>query len=89
MKRILTLKNIMIDYATSESQADLESNWLMFYTLHCLGYITDNTWPKFFNECSHWYYDTDLCAVCTHVKNSLGFYEKITITPDYIETVCK
>lgn len=83
MKRNLTLKNMMIDYATADSHSDMEYTWLMFYTMHALGYIADSTWLKFFNECSHWYFDSTLSAVCTYGK----FDEVITITPEYIDSL--
>ena len=82
MKRNLTLRNIMMDYATVKSRADMIYLWETFYTMHALNYITGSTWLRFFNECSHWYFDYETSRVCTE-RNE----EKILISMDYIETV--
>ena len=79
----------MTDYAISESQADLENNWLLLYQLAARCYISNDMWIKFFNECSHWYFNDTLGMVCTDKKIAEHEYQVIPITADYISSVCK
>lgn len=83
-KKNLTVKNLMKDYAISASTDDMQFTWRSFYNLYCLGYITDSAWLRFFNECSHWYYNEERKCVCTFENKTNN---EIMLTPEYIESL--
>ena len=54
----LNLKNMketLVNY--SEYQSEFDRIWNAFYEMVCLGFISQDTWRKFFEQCKGWYVD--------------------------------
>ena len=54
--KLLNLKNMketIVNY--SGDQKEFDKIWDSFYIMACTGFITRETWEKFFNECHGWY----------------------------------
>ena len=54
----LNLKNMketLVNY--SGNQEEFSKIWDEFYDMHCMGFIRQVTWNKFFEQCRGWYYD--------------------------------
>ena len=63
--KALNLKNMketLVNY--SQDQKELEKIWDGFYTMTTLGFISRDTWKKFFDECKGWYIWEDDKRVC-------------------------
>ena len=57
----LTYKNMVESY--KEARADMNSVWDAFLTLRYMGYISEDTWLRFFNTCRSWDYNSELAQV--------------------------
>ena len=58
--KALNLKNMketLVNY--SGDQAELEKIWDGLYQMACLGFISQDTWRKFCEECKGWFVTTD------------------------------
>lgn len=56
----LNLKNMketLINY--SECQSEFDKIWHAFYEMACVGFIDQNTWRKFYDQCKGWYVSED------------------------------
>lgn len=54
----LNLKNMketLVNY--SECQSEFDRIWHAFYEMVCLGFISQDTWRKFYEQCKGWYVD--------------------------------
>ena len=54
----LNLKNMketLVNY--SECQSGFDRIWHAFYEMVCLGFISQDTWRKFYDQCKGWYVD--------------------------------
>ncbi len=58
--KALNLKNMketLVNY--SADQAELEKIWDGLHQMACMGFITQDTWRKFYEECKGWYIATE------------------------------
>ena len=58
--KALNLKNMketLVNY--SGDQDEFDKIWYGFYKMVCMNFISWETWTKFFEQCSGWYYDED------------------------------
>ena len=58
--KALNLKNMketLVNY--SGDQEEFGKTWNMFYQMVCLGFISWETWNKFYVQCRGWYYDEE------------------------------
>ena len=58
--KALNLKNMketIINY--SADQNEFNKIWDTFYNMYCVGFISLDTWSKFFEQCHGWYIDDD------------------------------
>lgn len=58
MKKALNLKNMketIVNY--SMDQNEFNKIWDTFYEMSCMGFIDQDTWKKFYEQCSGWYID--------------------------------
>lgn len=58
--KALNLKNMketIINYSADEQE--FEKIWENFYQMTCLGFISRDTWVKFFEACGGWYIEDD------------------------------
>lgn len=58
--KALNLKNMketLVNY--SGDQKELEKIWDGLHQMACLGFITQDTWRKFYEECKGWFVTTD------------------------------
>lgn len=56
--KLLNLKNMketIVNY--SGDQRVFEELWDSFYRMACIGFISQDTWTKFCNQCVGWYVD--------------------------------
>lgn len=56
----LNLKNMketLINY--SGCQSEFDKIWDAFYEMACVGFIDQNTWRKFYDQCKGWYVSED------------------------------
>ena len=56
----LNLKNMketLINY--SGCQSEFDKIWDAFYEMSCVGFIDQNTWRKFYDQCKGWYVSED------------------------------
>lgn len=63
--KALNLKNMketLINY--SADQKELEKIWDGLHQMACLGFITQDTWRKFCEECKGWYIWEDTTRIC-------------------------
>lgn len=62
--KLLNLKNMkeaIVNY--SEDQKDFDKIWYAFYQMACIGFISHDTWIKFFDQCAGWYVDEENACV--------------------------
>ena len=60
----LNLKNMketIVNY--SGDQEDFNKIWDTFYQMSILGFISHDTWKKFYEQCSGWYVDDEICGI--------------------------
>ena len=60
MSKALNLKNMketIINY--SADQTDFDKIWDAFYQMACVGFISQDTWRKFFDQCRGWHVDEE------------------------------
>ena len=58
--KALNLKNMketIVNY--SMDQKEFERIWDTFYQMSCLGFISQDTWKKFYEQCAGWYVDEE------------------------------
>ena len=63
--KALNLKNMketIVNY--SGYQEEFNRIWDVFYQMACLGFISQDTWKKFYEQCSGWYIDSENARVC-------------------------
>lgn len=56
--KALNLKNMkekLVNY--SECQSEFNKIWDAYYMMSCIGFIDQDTWKKFFDQCGGWYVD--------------------------------
>ena len=56
-----TMKEALINY--SSDSRDLEKIWDGFHMMYLIGFISSDTWTKFFDQCKGWYITSDLKEV--------------------------
>lgn len=64
MNKALNLKNMketIVNY--SGTQKDFDTIWGGYYQMACLGFISQDTWCKFFEQCRGWYIDEENACV--------------------------
>ena len=62
--KALNLKNMkeaLVNY--SGSQEEFDKIWDSLYHMACLGFITPDTWRKFFEQCGGWCFDEENACV--------------------------
>lgn len=68
--KVLNLKNMketIVNY--SESQEEFDKIWDGFYQMACIGFISQDIWEKFFDQCGGWYVDEeDACVRDAHYR---------------------
>ena len=60
----LNLKNMkeaLVNY--SGDQKEFDKIWDSFYHMACIGFIGQDTWSKFFDQCGGWYVDEENACV--------------------------
>ena len=63
--KALNLKNMketIVNY--SADQKEFNRIWDVFYHMSCLGFISQDTWKKFYEQCAGWYIDSENNRVC-------------------------
>ena len=50
---IKNMKETLVNY--SGNQKEMDKIWDSFYQMVCIGFISQDTWKKFFDECKGWY----------------------------------
>lgn len=58
MKKALNLKNMketIVNY--SADQKEFDKIWDTFSEMACIGFIDQDTWKKFIDQCAGWYID--------------------------------
>lgn len=63
--KALNLKNMketLVNY--SGDQQELEDIWVTFHKMATMGFITSDTWRKFYEQCKGWYVYEDSMMVC-------------------------
>ena len=56
----LNLKNMketLVNY--SECQTEFDRIWHAFYEMVCLGFISQDTWRMFYDQCKGWYVEEE------------------------------
>lgn len=74
----LNLKNMketIVNY--SDNQKEFDKIWDTFYNMSCLGFITLETWKKFYEQTSSWYVDEKNACIRDETDNIIWEY-----TPD-------
>lgn len=62
--KLLNLKNMketIVNY--SGDQKEFDKIWDAFYQMACIGFISQDTWIKFFAQCVGWYVDEENACV--------------------------
>ena len=62
--KALNLKNMketIVNY--SQDNEEFDKIWNSFYQMHCIGFISRDTWQKFSDECWSWYVDEENACV--------------------------
>lgn len=62
--KALNLKNMketIVNY--SGDQKEFDKIWDAFYQMACIGFISQDTWKKFFDQCAGWYVDDENACV--------------------------
>ena len=72
--KALNLKNMketIVNY--SEDQDEFDRIWDAFYQMTCIGFISQDTWKKFYEQCAGWYIDSENARVCDgrHCSNGV------------------
>ena len=49
------MKEALVNY--SGNQKEFSKIWNEFYGMLCMGFISLETWIKFYKQCNGWYYD--------------------------------
>lgn len=49
------MKETLVNY--SGCQSEFDRIWHVFYEMACMGFISQDTWKKFFEQCKGWYVD--------------------------------
>ena len=63
--KALNLKNMketIVNY--SGDQKEFDKIWDAFYQMACIGFISQDTWKKFCDQCMGWYVDEENACVC-------------------------
>lgn len=58
---IRNMKETLINY--SGEQKEMDKIWDSFYQMACLGFISQDAWRKFFEQCKGWYVTEDQSEV--------------------------
>ena len=62
--KALNLKNMKETYVNySGTQDEMDMIWNGFYRMACIGFISRDTWTKFYDKCKGWYIDENLACV--------------------------
>ena len=66
MKQVKTLnlknmKETIVNF--SGDQKEFDKIWDAFYQMACIGFIEQETWEKFFDQCAGWYVDEENACV--------------------------
>ena len=67
--KALNLKNMketIVNY--SGNQGEFNKIWDAFYQMACIGFISQDTWRKFFDQCHGWYIDEENACVRDECK---------------------
>lgn len=56
-----TMKETIINY--SGDQKEFDKIWNAFYMMTITGFISQETWEKFFNQCASWYVDEENACI--------------------------
>ena len=62
--KVLNIKNMketIVNY--SGNQNEFDKIWNAFYQMACIGFISQYTWKKFFDQCSGWYVDEENACI--------------------------
>ena len=62
--KLLNLKNMketIVNY--SGDQREFDKIWDTFYQMSVIGFIDQDTWKKFFDQCNGWYVDDKICGI--------------------------
>ena len=54
---VKNMKETLVNY--SGNQVEFSEIWNGFYKLVCFGFISLETWMKFYEQCLGWYYDEE------------------------------
>lgn len=49
------MKETIVNY--SGDQKEFDKIWDAFYQMACIGFISNDVWEKFYNQCACWYVD--------------------------------
>lgn len=64
----LNLKNMMQRYHTSHAD---DKVWDAFFQMYSMGFISYETWMKFFEKCKDWVWDEEKHCVITMFTNEV------------------
>lgn len=70
--KALNLKNMketIVNY--SGDQKEFDKIWDAFYQMTCVGFISQDTWKKFVDQCAGWYVDEENACVCDEGVDSI------------------
>ena len=56
MTKNLNYKNMVAEYMNA--RREMENVWSAFFLMKVMGFISDDTWTKFFNKCKSWHYES-------------------------------
>lgn len=76
MKKLLNMKNmkeVLVNY--SGDQKELDKIWDAFHVMACCGFVDNNTWRKFFEQCRGWYVDEENACVRDDLENDAIVWE--------------
>lgn len=80
MKKIaLNVKNMkerLVNY--SGNYTDFENIWTTFQQMACMGFITNEEWKRFYDECKSWYIDEESAQVIDGNGNVIWTYNSET-----------
>lgn len=71
--KALNLKNMketIVNY--SMDQKEFDKIWDVFYQMSCLGFISQDAWKKFFEQCRGWYIDEECACVRDELNTHCG-----------------
>ena len=55
------MKEAIVNY--SGDQKEFDKIWDSFYQMACIGFISQDKWIKFYDQCSGWYVDEENACV--------------------------